>query len=149
MAEQYWTPNQIRFTQHQVKWLVGILPILRDGEYPPSGKESGYVDPGSKHRQVKARAKFIGPAEIAAELDNRITNAGADGLLLEFYYSADAADLKFRAEHIATALNLSVGEITQRIRNAMSFVSGARRKRNYAAYLADSRKHGRGSYRRR
>ncbi len=152
MPNDWYSPSAIEkaYSQAMVKWLIPILPVLRDGLYPPNPKESGYVDPASKQHRVNAKASFQKAADIAAELDKRITNAGADGLILEFYYSADDADLKFRAEHIATALNVSVQEISQRIRDALYFVSGQNRKAgSYQAYIENSRQHGRGSYRRR
>ena len=137
MPDKDWYSQQsIRFTRAQVKYLIPLLPILRLGEFPPDPRESGYTDPGSKQHHVKARAKFEGPAGIAAELDKRLQNAGLDGLLLEFYYSADAQDFLYRAEHIAQCLNVSVREVEQRIRNALYFVSGVGRKAgSYQGYI--------------
>lgn len=143
MAEKDWYSQHAvtAFTKAQVKFLIRILPLLRDGEYPGPGKDSGYVDPGTKQHHVKARAKFEGPAGIAAELDKRIQNADLDGLLLEFYYSADAQDFLYRAEHIAQCLNVAVRDIEQRIRNALYFVSGVDRKAGgYSAYVNGNRR---------
>ncbi len=142
MIDPYWRPNQIRFTKPQVKWLLGFIDDLRNGDYLRDPTETGYVDPATKQRHVSGKAKFLKAADIAAELDKRITNAKLDGLLMEFYYSADVEDLLFRAEHIAQCLAMPVSEVTKRIRNALFFVSGQRRKAgSYDAFVKGNQRY--------
>lgn len=129
MTKKDWhNPHSIRFSRQQIKWLISILSILRDGEYPPNPKESGYTDQGIQSRQFRPGAKFETPAGIAAELDYRIQRAGLDGLLLELLYTNEPDDELFVIQHIAYALNEEVIDIEQRIKNALTYISGDGRK---------------------
>ena len=140
--KEWYNPRSIRFTRAQVKWLISQLPLLRNGSYPRNPKESGYVDTGIKSKQFKAGASFEVPAGIAAELDIRIQRAGVDGLMLEFLYAFDPDDEVFIIEHMAQALNLGRKEVSQRIRNALYYVSGSNRKATtYNKYLAAGHKY--------
>lgn len=141
--KEWFSPHQVtRYTKAQVKWLIPLLPLLRSGSYPPSGKETGYIDQGIKQQQFKPGAKFELPASIAAELDLRIQRAGVDGLLLEFLYAFEPQDELFVIEHIAQCLHFERKEVAQRIRNALYFVSGADRKTSsYSQYVKDHYKY--------
>ncbi len=141
--KDWYNPHAVtKFTKAQVKWLISVLPLLRNGSYPRNPKESGYTDTGIKSRQFKAGASFEIPASIAAELDIRIQRAGADGLMLEFLYAFEPADELFVMEHMAQCLNLERKEVTQRIRNALGYVSGNGRKKNsYSQYVKDGRRY--------
>ncbi len=149
MADKDWySPASIErhYSKTMVKWLVPLLPILRLGDFPPNPTETGYVDPATKQRHVSAKAKFQKAADIAAEVDVRLQRAGLDGLLMEFYYSADVEDLLFRAEHIAQCLAMPVSDVTKRIRNALFFVSGAKRKAgSYEAFVKGNQRYLKGS----
>lgn len=137
--KDWYSPHSIRFSRQQVKWLIPLLPMLRNGEYPPSGKETGYTDAGGGKPVFKPGAKFELPAGIAAELDVRIQRAGVDGLMLEFLYAFEPEDEIFVIEHIAQCLNLERREVAQRIRNALYYVSGADRKAgSYSQYVKDN-----------
>ena len=138
--KEWYSPHTVtRFTKPQVKWLIPHLPLLRDGSYPRNPKESGYTDLGIVQKHTKAGAKFEVPAGIAAELDIRIQRAGVDGLMLEFLYAFEPADELFVMEHMAQCLNLEKGEVEQRVRNALYFVSGANRKTGgYTQYVKDN-----------
>lgn len=141
MIEKEWYhPNRIKFTRQQVKWLIYHLPTLRNGNYPRNPKETGYSDSGIRQKQVRSQAKFEVPAGIAAELDLRIQRAGVDGLMLEFLYSLDPDDELFVIEHMAQCLNLDRKDVSQRVRNALYFVSGSGRKTDsYSRYVSKSR----------
>lgn len=140
-TKEWYNPRNIRFTRAQVRWLIPHLPLLRNGSYPrnPKLSDSGYTDTGIKSKQFKAGAAFEVPAGIAAELDIRIQRAGVDGLMLEFLYAFEPADELFVIEHIAQCLNLEKGEVQQRIRNALYYVSGKDRKTtSYSKYIKDN-----------
>ena len=142
MRDKYWSPKQISFTKPQVKWLISFLPLLRNGEYLPDPRESGYTDQGIKSRQFKPGAKWETAAGIAAEIDTRIQRAGADGLMMEFLYAFEPEDENFIIEHMAQALNIGRKEVAQRIRNALYYVSGADRKRtSYTRYVQDNHRY--------
>jgi len=138
--KDWYSPHSIKFTKAQVKWLISVLPMLRNGVYPRNPKESGYTDAGIvPKKQTKAGAKFEIPAGLAAELEIRIQRAGVDGLMLEFLYAFEPADELFVMEHMAQCLNLSRKEVNQRIRNALYYVSGDKRKTgSYSQYIKDN-----------
>lgn len=138
--KDWYSPHAVsRFTKAQVKWLIPLLPILRGGSFPPNPKESGYTEEGIKSRQFKPGARFELAAGIAAELDIRIQRVGLDGLLLEMLYTNDPDDETIIIQHIAQALNLETEEVTQRIRNALYFVSGQDRKSvSFSKYIRDN-----------
>ena len=143
MIEKDWhSPHSVtRFTKPMVKWLVPMLPLLRNGEYPPDPRaaDSGYTG-GSGKPQVKPGAKFELPASIAAELDKRIQAAGLDGLLMEFLYAFETEDEVFLIEHIVRCLNCTSEGVSQRIRNALYYVSGANRKaESYSDFVKNAR----------
>jgi len=136
VKDKWYSPGAIKFTKTQIKWLIPRLPSLRNGEYPHNPKESGYSDFGGGKPQFKAGAKFEVPAGIAAELDIRLQRAGVDGILLELLYAGDPDDELFVIEHIANCLKVDSREISQRIRNALYFVSGIDRKAgSYSKYI--------------
>jgi len=117
-----------RFSKPIVKWLLTNLALLRGGSWPRNPKETGYTDPAISKAPIKSSPKFEASAMIASELDVRIQAAGVDGLMMEFLYAFEPDDEIFVIEHMAQCLNLSRREVTQRIRNALFFVSGVDRK---------------------
>ncbi len=138
MKDKWYSYNSFKFTKAQVKWALANIITLRNGIWPPSHKESGYVGEPYKKR-VSHEGSFIKAASIAAELDLRIQRAGVDGLILEFLYAFEPEDELFVIEHIAQCLHLETKEVSQRIRNALYFVSGADRKAgSYSQYIKDN-----------
>ncbi len=135
---EYYSPHTIRYTKAQVKWLISIFPLLRSGSYPPSGKETGYLEYKVLVKRGNPQAKFVRAAQIAAELDLRIQRAGLDGLLLELLYSSSPDDELFIIQHIAMALGEDIERVARRIRNALQYCSGNHRKvTSYKAWLKD------------
>lgn len=127
MTEPYYKAGEIKFSREQIVWLIPYLPILRNGSYPRGPTESGYTDAPVGKRQIKARADFINPVEIAAELDWRIEQAKEDGLFLEMVYS-QPDDKLLVMQHIASALNVDINKIERDIHRALNYVSGFRRR---------------------
>ena len=120
----WYSPHTVtKFTKPMVKWVIPRLSMLRDGSYPVNPKETGYSEVGGRP-DYKPGAKFEIAAGIAAELDIRLQKAGVDGLLLEFLYSLEPNDELFIIEHIAQCLHVERKEVSQRIHNALHFVSG-------------------------
>jgi len=112
---------EIKFTQDQVIWLLGILPLLRNGWWPESDDCQG------AHSR---RAYFQTPIEIAIELDARLEKTGIDGAMAEGRYTL----LK---THVALAQQYRMDEeiVRRRIERAIKYVSGWKRKRfSYKAF---------------
>ena len=143
MIEKEWFSYAgFKFTKEQVKWAIAHIQLLREGQWPPSHKESGYTGNPIGKKQRSTQAPFINAASIAAELDLRIQRAGVDGLMLEFLYSLDPDDERFVIEHMAQCLNLERREVSQRIRNALYYVSGNKRKTDkYSRYISKSKEY--------
>ncbi len=134
MQDKYWPPNQIRFTREQIEWLISVLPLLRNGTYPRSPTETGVYDTPIGKRQVKAKAPFINAAEIAAELDARLTSCGCEGLFLEMVYS-QPDDKLFVLQHIAATLKVDINRVDRDIERALRYCCGYRRKsRSYSQW---------------
>ncbi len=134
--KDWYSPHSIKFTKPQVRWLIPRLQQLRNGEYSPDPRESGYTDQGIQGRQFRAGAAFETPAGIAAELDVRIQRAGLDGLLLELLYTVEPDDELFYLQHLAMSLNEDIPRITKRIKNALDYISGSGRKqRTYREFI--------------
>ena len=128
MTEHKWySPSSIFFTKPQCRWLIGHLNLLRLGHWPPEHKETGYYGKGKG--KVGCSAPFERPAQLAAELDLRIENCGPDGILLEFIYSSDSEDRLWLTYHIANALRLEPRTVKRRVKQALRFVAGQKRKR--------------------
>ena len=131
---EYYKPGEIRYSRQQIEWLIPYLPFLRSGSYPRDPAESGYTEASISKRQIKAKAGFITGAEIAAELDWRISQCGIDGLFLEMSYS-QPDDKMFVIQHIATALRVEVSQIERDIHRALNYISGFRRRtRTYSQW---------------
>lgn len=136
MKEKDWySPHSIRFSKSQVKWLIPLLPMLRNGEYPPNPTVTGYVEQSGKP-QFRPGARFETPAGLAAELDIRIQRAGLDGLLLELLYSGDPDDELFIIQHIALALGEDIERVEKRLKQALTYISGdGRKERSYKQWI--------------
>lgn len=127
----WYSPGEITFRRNHVLFLLQHLNLLREGSYPPSGKETGYTETGTgiKGRQFKPGGKFETAAGLAAELDLRIQKAGQDGIFLEFIYGSDFPDKQFLVAHLANALGMETWDIERRIHTALSYVgSGSDRR---------------------
>ena len=125
----YYKPNEIwqRWSAKQVKWLIPYLPLLRGGSYPRDPTESGYTESPLGRRQVKAKASFIGAAEIASEIDWRLCQCGEDGLFLEMVYS-QPEDIYFVMQHIASALKVDINTVERKVHQALRYICGKNRK---------------------
>jgi hypothetical protein len=118
-GEQWWAPAEIRYTTDQVKWLVSILPSLREGHWPPNPRETGYVDRSIISKQWQRHAPFEMACMIAGELDARLKACGKDGLLVRAVYcwGEDYQSLGMRDE-----------ELSWRCGRCLAYISGVKRK---------------------
>lgn len=133
MTEDYYKPNEIRYSRQQIEWLIPLLPLLRSGSYPRDPTESGYTQAPGK-RQVKAKASFIMAAEIASELDWRIQQAGWEGLITEMVYS-NLDDRYWAMQHIAESLEMDINEVERVTSRVIRYLAGfKRRQRTYSQW---------------
>jgi hypothetical protein len=117
---QWWSPRNIRFTSAQVKWLLGYLPLLREGKWPSDICIQAETGRTSGCHSVKNHAPFESAAMVAAELDERITACGPDGWLVKavFGWGEDPV-----------SLGLTDGELNRRVGRCLKYICGWQRKR--------------------
>ena len=113
--ENYWAPNEIRFSRGQVQWLLPYLYELRAGEYPINPHETGYV--GSNH-SFSYKASFETICLIAAELDIRLAACFPDGILVEEHFTKSLS-----ASQIAEKYHRDTFTVERGIKNALTYIS--------------------------
>ena len=129
MSDKYFNLWEIRYSKDQIRWLIPILPALRLGQYPQRISDTGYFDPQISGKGGTPKTPFARAVEIAAEIDARIEACKLDGLMLEFLYSGDSEDMMMVMAHIGIMMSLSVYQVRDRVKAALNFVKGYRRKR--------------------
>ncbi len=127
MNENWFSYGEFKFSREQIVWALEHLQMLREGQWPPEHKETGYI--GGKDKTINRRATFENPAIIASEIDSRLVCCGLDGLLLELAYASGEDDRIQIEQHIAFALGENINEIDRRVNRALKFLTGKRRKR--------------------
>jgi len=120
MNETYYRPSELTYNKSCILWLLKNLPELRKGEYPPNPAGSSYTDIPGKVR-AKSGAYYQVVAEVAAEIDMRLSKCGLDGLILEAIESWGVSH-----ERIAKALSMPVEEVIRRAYWALSYISSGR-----------------------
>lgn len=133
MIEEWYAPNEIKYTYRQVKWLLANLIDLRKGIYPPNPEGGSYVDQPISRRQPKSKAPFIDACDIAGELDRRLGLAGIDGLIVEFIYTNQGG-----YKRLSRATGLSLKEIGERRKKALAYISNPdvwKKRISYADYV--------------
>ena len=120
----WYSPSEIRFTIGQIQWLIPHLHLLRNGYYPRNPRETVTLG----RTQISHMANFVRAAEIASELDTRIQKAGWEGLIVEMIYTCDTDDRNFTIQHIASAMHVEIHDIHLRVRRALKYIRGFKRK---------------------
>jgi hypothetical protein len=115
----WYAPHEIRYSVEQVKWLISILPSLREGNWPPDPRETGYNDRSFTTRQWQRHAPFETACMIAGEVDARLKACGWDGLLVKSVYCW-GEDYQ--------SLGISEEELYRRCGRCLEYVSGWKRK---------------------
>lgn len=118
---EFFEPREISFCFHQCVWLISVLDILEDGEYPPDPVPTGYA--GGDKPRFRSGGAFITAASLFAEIDWRLKRADGDGETLKH---------EVQQLGVTNYLNLS-----RAARNALSYVAGYKRKPKYGRWLAN------------
>ena len=133
----WYSPSEITYTKRECLWLILHKPLIRDGDWPPEHKVSGYS--GGKG-VGKKRAKFDNPACIIAELEQRVEATGLDGILLELVYQ-NPDDYQWLVQHISNAMHLEYRTIERRIHMALKYIAGRKRKqRSYHEFKSHKKR---------
>ncbi len=125
MSEQWFSYSEFKFSREQIVWALEHLQMLRQGQWPPEHRETGYV--GGKGKKRNTRATFENPASVASEIDWRLCQCNSDGLFLEMVYS-QPDDKVFVMQHIAVAMGVSINEVETNIHKALHYCCGSRRR---------------------
>jgi len=140
MTEEFYSPAEINFSRSQIPFLIKHLYLLRIGSWPSDFKQTGYS--GGPKRGQKHGSYFESPVSIAAELDFRLERVGVDGILLELICIIEPEDRLSFESHLAQALRTDLESIDRRIKTAMSYISGWKRKSfSYREYKQHRREH--------
>jgi len=133
---EWFSPQSIKYTPEQVRFLIPVLYLLHAGVYPRDAKETGYTG-NIRVKQFRSGGKHELAAGIAAELTWRIQKCGIDGLLLELLLTTTDGNDDFFINHMAMTLKESRYEIYRRISSALTYVCGDSRKEiSYAEHCA-------------
>ena len=81
MPKDWHSPQEIVFTEEQIVWLLSPQnwDMIQSGEWPPEGKETGYVGKSSSRNH---KGPFETAIQVSAELKVRLEYAGNYGVVL-------------------------------------------------------------------
>ena len=127
----WWEPREIVFESRQCVWLVSELPTLEVGNWPPIPQNEVLA----KHERPKGGAYFETPAQIWVEITTRLDRCGRDGEMLKDFYLWNKTD-----REMAIAYNMDIYDIEHRVRRALRYISGWRRRtRTYEEFVSHRR----------
>lgn len=115
---EWWEPRAIVYTMKQVLWLLGWLLSIREGNWPPDPRYTGYTDARGVMKTRSHRAPFEAAALVAAELDARIKVCGQDGEMLHVYYCYG-----LELTRIARLVKMDEGRVSRRISRALRYIA--------------------------
>lgn len=124
MAELWWEPRQIVFNREQVLWLLAWLLSIREGNWPPDPRYTGYTDTAGVTKTRSYRAPFEAAALVAAELDARIRACGQDGEMLLAYHCYG-----MEATRIAKLVKMDEERVMRRIKRALRYIASGPARR--------------------
>jgi len=112
--------HEIKFTRDQVVWCLEHLILLRNGFWPES----------EDCRGSSQAAYFRTPAELAAEIDQRLEMTGTDGAMAELHYTNGRTLTSIAKQYNLRHPDAQGRELVKRwINQAVAYMSGWRRKR--------------------
>ena len=133
---EWWSPREIKFTRHQVLWILEYAGTLMEGRWPADPTPSGYIDLSTIRKKGSKEAYFIRPIEVIAEIETRLEKCGIDGLILEAIECWGKSE-----ESLAKYFKMPVWSIRKRRKNALGYVASGpvrrwhdKRKRKSESY---------------
>lgn len=95
-----YTPREINFDFHCVKWVWENIHTFQSGEWPDISP-SGYYNLSGLTQQISARPKFENPCLVAAEVEIRAKRCGLDSFLVtERYIRGLTEEVIARERHL-------------------------------------------------
>ena len=127
----WWLPIEIVFAPVQCIWLVSWLPTLEVGDWPVIPQNETW----NRQKKLKGGAYFETPAQIYAEITYRLDRTGQDGEMVKDFYLWQKSD-----REMCIAYNMDIYEIEHRVRRALRYISGWKRKtRTYEDFVSHRR----------
>jgi len=115
----WWTPWEIRFFREQVIWLIEWLTVLGAGQWPAIPLNESWA----RHKRPMGRAYFETPAQVFAEITDRLDQCGQDGEIVKDTYLWKKSD-----REICIAYKMDVFQIDRHVNSALAYISGWKRK---------------------
>ena len=103
MTQDWYSPSEIKFSRHQVIWIIEHLESLSAGIYPPEHKITGYT--GKRKGGYPSRAYFETPCQLSAEVSRRLKATKTDGKLLKAQIQSGVTDYELLEPEAQMALN--------------------------------------------
>lgn len=128
MTDDYY-PWEIRFAQHQIRWLLSpmVWNLIKINQWSFSIKEDVRIQAGVSHH-----AAFEMISLIKVELEMRLESVGKDGdLCMSRYYN------EYEDERIARMFNVPYDRVRKRIKRAMTYMAGKRKKITYSQWISN------------
>jgi len=120
----WFAPKDILFHREHIIWLLKHLKELKVGEWPPDPGVTGYTEaPGGVVTSRAKNAHYEIACSCAAEVSIRLKATGLDGYLVEERYMEDKTE-----QEISDTRHLPLTEVYQRLRTAINYMSGWRRR---------------------
>lgn len=115
----WYAPHEITFNYCQIIWILGVLAMLKEGNWPPG-------DPNDIETQhcIHSGAYFESAILVAAEVEVRLDRTGDDGFIVRDKYCHNEDDRTLSRKY-----HLSEAEIEMRIRRALRYTAGDGRKK--------------------
>lgn len=125
-AKEWYSPGEVIPTVDQLtSFVLPHLDMLRNGDWPVDPRPTGYV--GSSSKPNPGRAYFINAAELAAEIDERMSKV-LDSIALILFFTAQPPwpiqDIA-RSLHYPDPIDLEY-EMSMMLR----YIAGYKRKRD-------------------
>ncbi len=130
MTDDYYPyPWQINYSQWQIRWLLkpGHWNFIKVGQWPFSIQDDVMSRAGVSHH-----AAFEMISLVKVELEMRLESVGKDGYLcLARYYN------EYEDERIARMFNVPYERVRKRIKRAMVYISGKRKRITYSEWISN------------
>lgn len=130
MSEDYYPyPWQINYSQRQIRWLLkdGHWSLIKVGQWPFSIQDDVMSRAGVSHH---AAFEMISLVKVELEMRLESVSKNKDGDMCVARYNNEYED-----ERIARMLNVPYERVRKRIKRAMRYMSGRRKRCSYSEWI--------------
>ena len=136
--KDFYRPGEIVPTVFQLtEFILPWLDELRMGCWPRDYRITGYTDSNAKSPNRNTRCSFLNAAELAAEIDFRLSRC-VDSIMLILAYTANPP---WTIEKIAQSLHYDEEDLRHEMRLMLKYIAGRQRKgQSYPRWKADRKR---------